>query len=91
MLREIEFRRPDPDGPPGWDEIRMVCGHIDCLPSDVKISSSHCGQCQLDNEAHLAKMAAITRKLEQEQLKAAVTEALGIVDGPDDPPGRGDR
>lgn len=68
--QEIEARWPDPDGTPGWDEIRLVCGHTDYAPSDVKVRLWHCGQCFLDHEAHLRRMAEINRK-EATRLRAA--------------------
>jgi hypothetical protein len=86
--REIEARWPDPDGTPGWDEIRLVCGHTEYLPSDVKNRLSHCGQCRLDHEAHQRQVAAINRKLEAEQRvrAAALDQMLDETYGPEENP-----
>lgn len=85
--RRAEAMWPDTDTP-GWNVVQLECGHLTYQPVQNTNRVHHCGDCMLDHEAHNRKIAAINKKLADEQ-RAAVALADTVFEdtyGPEENP-----
>lgn len=62
-FRRIEGMWPDTDVP-GWMTCQLECGHLTWQPTQNTNRICHCGQCVLDHQAHLQKMAQLAKAQE---------------------------
>lgn len=69
--RRIEAMWPDKDGPEGWMEVQLECGHLTHQPQGNTNKICHCGVCRLNHEAYLRELAAIQKKLAEQPKEAA--------------------